>query len=89
MCLLLQRSVKWNREFDKTLQNFEYISWARCLLKTHTPALYDNEIEDNIPLRIRQLFAVGLTSGVSNFLATASAELQWGLILKLRSVVHL
>lgn len=41
----------------KRLQNFEYISWARCLPETQTLALYDNEMEHGIPPRIRQLFA--------------------------------
>lgn len=43
--------------FDKMLQSFECVSWVRCLLKA-APVLYDNEMENNISLRIRQLFAV-------------------------------
>lgn len=60
----------------------------RCLLKA-TPALYDNEMENNISLRIRQLFAVRLAEECRIFLATASAEVRLGMTLKFRSAVHL
>lgn len=55
--VLSPASVKWNQVFDKTSQNFECVSRARCLLKA-TPALYDNEMEDSVSLRIRRLFGV-------------------------------
>lgn len=75
MCFIFHRSVKWNRVFDKMSQNIECNSWTRCVLKTQTPAPYDDEMEHNILSRHR-LFAVRLTSGELNFLATASVELR-------------
>ena len=60
LCQILFTSVTWNGEFDKTLENFKCVSPAGCSLKA-SPALFDNEMENNISLRIRQLFAVQLT----------------------------
>lgn len=57
MCFLLYYKCEVKLGIDKMLQNFECVSQAGCLLKA-TPALYDNEMENNISLRIRQLFAM-------------------------------
>lgn len=48
--------LNWKWAFDKMLQN-RVVSLAGGSL-TATPASYDNEMENNISLRIRQLFAV-------------------------------
>lgn len=79
MCFLLHRCVKRNRVSDKMLKKLWIFSWARCLLKTQRLALHDYELEDNIPLRTRQLLAVWPTSGVSNFLSKAYVWLRMGM----------